>query len=590
MGKIARLRCLIATIALVISAAQAPLSAAAQHRNVLILYSYNDLMPWQMRIHAALQDRVQQIDSAARPDIYEERLDSSRLDASVFGPSLIAYLRVKYAGLTFDTVIAESTAATHLLLSNPDLFASAHRYAIDPGVTVPSPASGIEVIQSQGNWAMGSFQTLASVMPDVKRVVVVTDSSLVGQANKRKLLAAAAPALPPGVALETWDDFTFAELADRSTRLPQGSVLFYTPVFRDRMGERDTPISVLRSLAKSASVPIFAYHDLYLGQGVVGGRLLSAQRFGTMMADLALGPAYAERWIHDEASLTPIMFDDAQLRRWGIPDRRLPPGSIIVGREIPDWRRYSFGIGLAVAALVAEAGLILWLMRALRQRNVAVRDVMRERDGLELRVAERTRDLLLAKDRLEDSNAHLQSLADTDVLTGVATRRKLLATLEDEWRRAERDGLDLCLLMFDIDRFKAVNDGHGHVVGDRVIRAFAEICRIQLPAQGCIGRLGGEEFAIILPGASLGLATLGAERIRHAVKAAPIVAAPGVVLDITVSIGVTRRLGTEDTPDALMARADEALYDAKRKGRDRVVCRADGLALHGHGSAALAAG
>ncbi|MGI3902226.1 MAG: diguanylate cyclase [Janthinobacterium lividum] len=589
MGKNARHRCLIVAIALFMVALQTSAFAAA-HRRVLILYSYNDLMPWQARIHAALQERLEQIDPDARPDVYEERLDSTRLDASVSGALLVAYLRDKYAGLTFDTVIAESTAATHLLLAHPDLFATARRYAIDPGVVVPTPASGIEVIQSQGDWAMGSLQTLAAVMPDLRRVVVVIDASLVGQANKRKLLAAAPPALPPGVALDVWDDFSFAELADRSTRLPPGSVLFYTPVFQDRTGAHQTPISVLQSLTKSASVPVFAYHDLYLGQGIVGGRLLSAQRFGIMMADLALGPGHAERWARGEASLTPVMFDDAQLRRWGIPDSRLPAGAIVVGREPPGLWRYRVEIGLALAALVAEAGLILWLMRALQQRDRAVRDVIRERDGLEIRVAERTQDLVVAKGRLEVNNAHLQDLADTDALTGLTSRRKFLATLEDEWRRADRDGSDLALLMLDIDRFKAVNDGHGHVAGDCVIQAFADICRIQLPLQGCIGRLGGEEFAIVLPGASVAHARACAERIRGAVKASPVTTDSGPDISVTVSIGVSRRLGPSDTPAALMVRADEALYEAKRHGRDRVVCRAESDARQGRSLQAVATG
>ena len=588
MGKSARFRSLIATI---VFCFVLPTSAfaAAKHRNVLILYSYNDLIPWQARIHAALQERLEQIGLDARPDIYEERLDSARIDVSVSGPSLIAYLRAKYAALTFDTVIAESSAATHVLLDNPDLFAAAHRYAIDPGVDVSTPTTGIELIQTQGDWARTSLAALGGVMPDLKRLIAVIDPSPVGQANKRKLLAAAS-ALPAGVALEVWDDVSFAELAERSARLPSGSALFYTPIFRDRTGARDTPNAVLLSLAKASAVPIFAYHDLFLGKGIVGGRLLSSQRFGTMMADLALGPGYAERWDHPEASLTPFMFDDAQLRRWGIPDSRLPPGSVIVGRDIPGWWRYRYDIGLALSALVVEAGLILWLMRALNQRDRAVKDVMRERDGLELRVTERTQDLVVAKRRLEESNAHLRDLADTDSLTAVANRRKVLATLESEWRSAERDGSELGVLMLDIDRFKSINDGHGHVAGDRVIQAFAEMCRSQLPPEGCIGRLGGEEFAVVLPGASAALAIACAERIRVAVRTTPVTALSGVAIAVTVSIGVSLRLGPHDSPAALMARADEALYEAKRNGRDRVVCRTESDAADPYALPALAMG
>lgn len=134
------------------------------------------------------------------------------------------------------------------------------------------------------------------------------------------------------------------------------------------------------------------------------------------------------------------------------------------------------------------------------QRDAAVREVVCERDGLERRVADRTRELVVAKDRLEASNSRLQDLADTDALTGAASRRKFLDTLGAERARAAAQGAPLCLLLLDVDRFKSINDGHGHVAGDLVIRAVADACRSQLGTVDCLGRLGEEEFAIPLPG------------------------------------------------------------------------------------------
>ena len=161
----------------------------------------------------------------------------------------------------------------------------------------------------------------------------------------------------------------------------------------------------------------------------------------------------------------------------------------------------------------------------------------------------------------------LLRLATTDALTGLASRRHFLDQLEQELARIRRFAEPAALLMLDLDRFKNTNDQHGHAAGDAVLKAFAQAVTDSLRKTDRAGRLGGEEFAILLPGTHADAAQAFAERLRASVEALPI-AFENLTLYITVSIGVTS-LGPEDV-EATLKRGDRALYLAKESGRNRV--------------------
>ena len=156
----------------------------------------------------------------------------------------------------------------------------------------------------------------------------------------------------------------------------------------------------------------------------------------------------------------------------------------------------------------------------------------------------------------------LQARADTDPLTNVATRRLFFEQLE---AHPERTGVSL---MVDIDHFKAVNDTHGHMVGDRVIQAVADVLSAQVRSTDIICRFGGEEFAVFLRDSSPDLGAEIAERMRRGVAEANVQCA-GQVISVSVSIGASQKKESEDISASLM-RADDALYRAKTEGRNRV--------------------
>ncbi|MGN6430655.1 MAG: diguanylate cyclase [Gaiellaceae bacterium] len=162
------------------------------------------------------------------------------------------------------------------------------------------------------------------------------------------------------------------------------------------------------------------------------------------------------------------------------------------------------------------------------------------------------------------------SQATTDSLTGLANRRSFDDELALEWRRAERIGDPLALVLVDLDNFKSINDGRGHQAGDAVLRRVGAILDSGARSADLAARYGGEEFALLAPETDLLGATKLADRLRADLEAATIELPDGNELSLTASFGVAVK-GTLERPEQLIAAADEALYEAKRNGKNRVV-------------------
>jgi diguanylate cyclase (GGDEF)-like protein len=164
----------------------------------------------------------------------------------------------------------------------------------------------------------------------------------------------------------------------------------------------------------------------------------------------------------------------------------------------------------------------------------------------------------------------LERRAYTDYLTGLANRRHFLEQAENELTRTLRYDRELSILMLDLDRFKQVNDTYGHKVGDLVLKKLSELCRVTLRDIDIIGRVGGEEFAVLLPETGIEQAAQAAERLCEAIAAAHVTLGGGLPLRFTASFGVTTLHEKDANIDVLLNQADQALYRAKHEGRNRV--------------------
>jgi len=181
-----------------------------------------------------------------------------------------------------------------------------------------------------------------------------------------------------------------------------------------------------------------------------------------------------------------------------------------------------------------------------------------------LRVASR---IVTLQSDLIATREELRIRATHDALTGLWNRGAVIELLRNELKRTRREGKPLSVVLFDADHFKRVNDTRGHAAGDAVLIGIAQRVKAELRPYDVVGRFGGEEFLAVLPGVGADTLPMLGERLRAAIDAAPF-AIPGGTLAVTVSAGGAV-CGPDETDDALIQRADDALYRAKHAGRNR---------------------
>lgn len=211
---------------------------------------------------------------------------------------------------------------------------------------------------------------------------------------------------------------------------------------------------------------------------------------------------------------------------------------------------------LFLAALLAAAAITALIL------HLRAHAGRRQQARLNQLVAHRTAEL-------HQALAALERLAGIDVVTDIMNRRRFLELAAREIDRTRRHSHAMCVAMLDIDHFKQINDCHGHATGDEVLRHVASVMQRACRNSDLVARYGGEEFVLLLPETGMEGGMLLLERVRANIAAYPPRAAAGSV-DVTVSIGLAAWQGPGDDLPSILNRADAALYDAKRAGRNRI--------------------
>lgn len=225
---------------------------------------------------------------------------------------------------------------------------------------------------------------------------------------------------------------------------------------------------------------------------------------------------------------------------------------------------FSDDIVMLIEALASQASVAMENRSLLEEQEALKKQLEREVDT-------RTEEQKEALTKLSEAHIILKELNTIDAITGILNRQYFDEVLDQEWRRARRQGYDISMLLLDIDHFKRVNDTYGHLAGDECLAAVAEaVDQMFNRPSDVVARYGGEEFAVVLPYVSADNAQNLAEQLRKMVEDS-VYKADGHDLAVTISIGTaTMTPDEENAPRDLIGRADQVLYEAKASGRNRV--------------------
>ncbi|MFL6657354.1 MAG: diguanylate cyclase [Massilia sp.] len=532
-----------------------PARAAIDKREVLVLFSLGSdaSSAWQRKLAHGIAGEVAGGEGAPAPEVYDERLDVGRTGEAEAHAAMAPYLRTKYAHVALDAVVAENFQAGRFLASHPELFPGVPRVYVNHGRHGWSPPDGIGLeINFDYKRAIAAIPL---ALPNVRRIVVVGDATARGQewiAGVRAL----ASSYDGRIAFDFWDHQRFEQLYQQAAQLGPDTAIYMFPTYADSSGALGQPAVVARNLAARASVPVFTYVDSLMVPGVAGGYVISGERVGHAIGRIVLGkPARLD-------DVQTYVFDAQVARRFGM---QRVADALWLNDEVTLWDRYRWQIICGIALILLQGALIAALMRALGARRRTTLALSLEREQLEDKVGQRTLELQVANNALERQ-------ITTDPLTGIGNRRRITARISAELERARRFHHPLALLVIDIDHFTSLNDRYGHATGDRVLVAVAKAMAPDLRGSDSAARIGGEEFAVLLPETGVRLACEAAERLRLLIGSLILSGDQGQSLSVTVSIGVASYDpdGGLETPASLLARAEAAVLRAKASGRNLV--------------------
>jgi signal transduction histidine kinase/ABC-type uncharacterized transport system substrate-binding protein len=391
-----RFRILLGTIALLLVMTGAALS---EPKRVLILHPFGrDFVPWSQYAKAFREELLRR--SPEGIDLYETSLASARSNDIDEGP-FVDYVRALFAKRQPDLVVAISSPAIR--------FIQKHREHLFP--SVPAVYMGVDqrtisrIALAEHDALVASdvdfnliVDNILQVLPNTTSIAVVLGRSPNEEYWSEQIRAELKP-LEDRVAFTWFDELSFEEMLQRAAALPPNTAIFFTLLSVDAAGvphEEGTAMARLRAVTNA---PVFGYNDVFLGQGIVGGPLISVSSVGQQAASAAVrilgGEAPADINTLPIKPGTP-KFDWRELQRWNISESRLPAGSEIYFRQPSPWEQYRLLIGAGLAALLLQAAIIFWLVIERRRRYLAEAEVnSRRREVVRLNRVTKAAQILL---------------------------------------------------------------------------------------------------------------------------------------------------------------------------------------------------
>jgi len=356
---------LVALLALLCGAPAGPVRMVTPARTVVLLYPEARLLPEILAVEDAIRPAL---DPAGAVSLYTEYLDLARATDVQYERQVIALLREKYASRRVDLIMPVAFPALRFFLSHraelfpgvPAVFAAANLDAVS-GLDLGSDITGVRLPSEWG----ATLEAALALQPGTRRAVVISGTS----ATDQNLQAAAAHDLArySGLVEITYlAGWPITRLLDEVATLPKDTIVLFVSLLRDQAGRLFTDPEAVSLITRASSVPVYGWSETHLGHGIVGGRLASFETQGTRAAELAMRVLGGERpgaLPVVDGSGTAYMFDERQLRRWGLSASRLPAGSIVRYQDASLWDLYGWNIvgagALVVALAVLSTGLLI---------------------------------------------------------------------------------------------------------------------------------------------------------------------------------------------------------------------------------------
>jgi signal transduction histidine kinase len=349
-------------------------AAAAEPKRVLLLHSFGpQFVPW---VYFSGQFREELMKrSPEKPYLYEASLESARFQHPEEQEPFVDYLRSLFGGRDLDLIVAMGAPATFFVQryrqeffpSTPMIIASTEQRGINSAALTANDTT-VATTLDFGKW----IESILQVLPQTEHIAWAVGGSPLERFWTQEFRRTA-DAFADRVTYEWFNDLTFEDMLKRVSSLPPRSAIYYVDLRMDAAG---VPLEAdrLARLHQVANAPIFSYVDSYLGQGIVGGPLLSSKELGRRIASVAvriLGGEQAGNITTPPLAMGASAYDWRELNRWKISASRLPPGSQILFREPGLWEQYWLQILLTCGALLAQTALIIWLISEQRRRQQA---------------------------------------------------------------------------------------------------------------------------------------------------------------------------------------------------------------------------
>jgi PAS domain S-box-containing protein len=380
MKGLSALNIVAATIAALLLLSSGPIyglqTEQPETKRILVLYSYHEGLPWDELIDQSFRNTLA-FQSDFSIEINVEHTDRVRHADDEYRHKLIDLYRHKYSQPKMDLIIGVDDEAVGMLLDFgekvfpeiPIVLITAERKNFQRALLKPHMTSLLWGLDTRAN-----VELIGEILPQTRHIFVVAGTSP-SDHEALKLAQASLREDTKRFAIDYLTDISANDLIKEATQLPERSAILYLVFSRDAEGKSFVPRKILSILSKQASVPVFGVLDTYLGYGIVGGNMLSAEVQGRRCAEIALRIFRGESPVDiiPERTLNQLMFDWRQLKRWGISEDKLPPGSIVRFKTYSFWELYRGYIVAAIILILIQSGLISFLLwqRAQRRRAQA---------------------------------------------------------------------------------------------------------------------------------------------------------------------------------------------------------------------------